>query len=99
MQQQERIRGWPVSRDVQEMQVDAAERHGELRKGVEPPFLRPPVKAVAPIFDKLPHISDIGAVSPRFAWRLVGKTHALEPLVQVGNGLPGNPEGKGLRLL
>ena|SRR6516164_106203 len=98
VQQQKRTRGWPFARHVQKMQVDAAERYSELRKGVEPRFLGPPIKAVAPIFDKLPKISDICPIGPRLAGRLVWKAGALEPLRQIGNRLPGDPVGENLWL-
>ena len=55
------------------MQVDAVQRHLELREGVEPRFLRAPVEAGrASESTKLLQIGDVGAVGPGLAGRLVG---------------------------
>jgi hypothetical protein len=64
VQQQKRARRRPLTGHLKKMQLDAAERHLVLRKGVEPCFLGAPIKSRAPIFDELLQIADIGAVGP-----------------------------------
>src|SRR5438874_13214854 len=74
------------------MQIDAAERHVELRKGVQPRFFGTPIKAAAPILHELPEIAEIGAVRPRVPRGLVGETGAGEPVAEIGNCLVGNSQ-------
>ena len=76
VQQQQRAGSRPLAGHVQEMQIDTAERHLELREGVQPRFLGAPVKRAVPIFDELTEVPDIGAIRPRVPWRLVGETGA-----------------------
>ena len=66
---------------MQKVQVDAVERNAELRKGVQRGFLGAPVKPVAPVFHQLTKISDIGAIGPGLAGRLIGKARAMEMFV------------------
>ena len=70
---------------MQIMQVDAVERHAELRKGVQRGFLGPPVEPIAPIVGEPAQIGDIGAIGPSLARRLIGKTGAGQPIAQVGD--------------
>jgi len=37
---------------MQEVQVDAVQRHPALREGVQAPLLRAPIEAVAPVGDE-----------------------------------------------
>ena len=48
VQQQQRTGGRPFAGHMQEMQIDTAERHLELRKGVEPRLLGAPVEGAPP---------------------------------------------------
>src|SRR5437868_1888135 len=77
------------------MQIDAAERHLELRKGVQPRFFGTPIKYAAPILHELPEIAEIGAEGPRVLWGLVGETGAGEPVAEIGNCLVGNSQRDG----
>ena len=92
MREQQRERRRPLALDVQEVQVDAVQRHLELRKGVEPRLLRAPVEAVAPVLDQLAQVRDVGAVGPGLAGRLVGEARAREALAQVGDRVVGDVE-------
>jgi hypothetical protein len=65
------------------MKIDAAHRDLELRKGVEPRLLRPPVEGGLPVFRDLSHVAEIGPKRPRLARRLVGKAGARETLAQI----------------
>ena len=75
----------PCTLHMQIMQVDAVERHAKLRKGVQRGFLGPPVEIVAPVFSEAAKISDIGAIGPCLAGRLVGKASAGKTVAEVGN--------------
>src|SRR5438270_1301115 len=79
------------------MQIDAAERRLELRKGVQPRFFGAPVEGAPPILHELPKVPDIGAVRPRVPRSLVGKTGAGEPGAKVGDCLLGNSQRERFR--
>src|ERR1700751_3545059 len=85
MHQQERRRVWPLPRDMQKVQVVIPSSDLELREGVEARLLRPPIEGPAPVLDEAAKIIDIRPVSPRLAWRGIGKTGARKALAQVGN--------------
>jgi hypothetical protein len=79
---------------VQEVHVDPVERRLELREGVEPRLLRPPVEARTPVLDELAQVADIGAVGPRLSRRLVGEARARETLAQIGDRLFGDVQSE-----
>src|ERR1700676_2178930 len=56
-----------------------------MGKGGERGFLGPPVKFVAPVFRKLTKISDVGAIGPRAAGRLVREACAGKTVAEVGD--------------
>ena len=94
VQQKQRHRVGADAGHMQIMQVDAVERDAELRKGVERCFLRPPVKPVAPVFGEFAKISDIGAIGPGLAGRLIGKARAGKTLAQIGDVGVGDVKGE-----
>ena len=95
MREQQRHRLRAAALDVQVVQVDAMQRHRELREGVEPRFLGAPVEATVPVLDQLLEVADIRAGGPRRAGRLVGKAGAGQTLAHVGDGAVGDVEMEG----
>jgi hypothetical protein len=67
------------------MHIDAVQRQRVLRQGVEPRLGGAPVEAVMPVADQLLHVSDVAAIRPGLARRLVGKARARQPLAQIGD--------------
>src|ERR1700730_13049124 len=96
--QQERAWRRPFAGYVQEVEIDAAQRHLVLREGIEPRLLGPPIERRAPIFDELPQIADIGAVGPGCPGGLVRISRPRQSFAQIHDGLIRNGEGEGLRL-
>ncbi|MCZ7566403.1 MAG: hypothetical protein M5U08_23525 [Burkholderiales bacterium] len=92
VQEQERHRVRSAALLVDEMQVGAGDRNGELAQGVQPRFLRAPVESLVPVFRERPHVCHAGAGRPRRERRLVRKAGAREALAQVGERLVGNAE-------
>ena len=95
MRQQQRQWPRPIALHMQEVQVDAVQRHRVLRKRVEERLLRPPVEAGVPVLDKLLEVGDIGSECPRLARRLVGKARACQPLAQIDDGAVRDVQLKG----
>src|SRR3954469_8682705 len=73
-----------MARFVDEVQVDAVQPRRELAKAVDPPFVRAPIEAVAPVRYKLAQVVAAGAGRPHGQWRLVRKARAPQPLAQIG---------------
>ena len=71
--------------------------HLELRHGVEPRLLRPPIEAAPPMTDQLAQVGDVGAVGPGRARRLVREAGARETLLEVADRLLGNLQHERLR--
>ena len=84
VREQQRHRVRTAALLVDEVQVDAAERHRELSEGVEPRLVRAPVEAVAPVRDQRPAGTRGWSRTPSRARDLVGPAHAVEALAQVG---------------
>ncbi len=82
---------------VDEMQVDAADRHRELPEAVELGFPGAPVEACAPVVGKLLRVRHAGSGRPRLQRRLVGPARAREAVAQVGDVGVGDLEGERLR--
>jgi hypothetical protein len=73
----------------------AVDLGGELRELVEPPLVRAPVVAAAPVRGELAEVAGCDAVVPAGAGQLVGPAGRVQPavqLVQVRLG-DGDPEG------
>src|SRR5262249_19041044 len=68
---------------VDEVQVDAADRRGELAPSVELGLLGAPVVAVAPVGDERFHVGEVGAVPPRLAGNLVRPAHPGGAVAQI----------------
>ena len=94
VRKQQRQRRRSLARHVQEVQVDAVERHDILGKGVEPGFLRTPIKAGVPVMHEFAQIAHIRAVGPRRPGRLVREARACEALAQVGQRRFGDVQGE-----
>ena len=85
MRQQQRKRLWSLAIDVEKVQVDAMQRHLELRECVEARFLRAPVEAAASVLHQLLQIRDARAVRPGLTGRLIWKPSARETLAQIAD--------------
>ena len=85
------------ARLVDEVQLDAADRHAELAKAVDARFLRAPIKVSVPIVDEILKTPKTGTGRPRLEWRLLGPARARQALAQVGERDLGNvqPERPG----
>ena len=94
VREQQRHRARPHPGLVDEVQVDAAQRHGELPARVELHLLRAPVVAVAPVADERLHVGEVGAVAPRLAGDLVGPAHARQARAQVVEHGVGHADGE-----
>ena len=98
MHQQQGAGVGALAGDVEEVQVDAVQVDGGLRKGVQPRFLGAPIEAVLPIGDEVARRIQVGAIGPGLARRLVGEAGAGEAFAQIVDGGVGHAQGEGLRL-
>jgi hypothetical protein len=74
--QRVRLRGT----DVQEVQVRAVDRGGELGKLVQPRFMVAPLIAVAPIGSELLEVVERNTAAPANAREFIWPTGACQPL-------------------
>jgi hypothetical protein len=85
----------PRRAQVREVDALAVDLGGELRELVEPPLVRPPVVAVAPVPGQLAQVVAGDAVLPPGTRQLVGPAGRVQPAVQLVQ-VPlrdGDPEG------
>lgn len=87
MRDQERQRLRPAAADVNEVDVQAADRGEELRQLVEPALVRPPVEACAPVLDQLLEVLELGPLVPAAARRGVRPPGAGEALAKIDQHL------------
>ena len=79
---------------MDEMDVDAVDRGLELLKLVEPAFLVPPIKLVAPIVDELLQVRLIGPEHPPHPVGLVGHTGARQSVLEIHQYGVGHVDGE-----
>ncbi len=82
---------------MQKVQVGIRPGRLELREGVEPRLLRPPIEGPTPIVDEAAKVTDVRPVEPGVAGRSIGKTRARETLAQVPKIAVGNVQRERLR--
>jgi hypothetical protein len=82
---------------VDEVQVDARQRHGELRESVQRRLLRAPVETVAPVLDQRLQVAHARSGGPGLARRLVRPARASQPRAQVVEHGVGDAQREGSR--
>jgi hypothetical protein len=92
----QRHRGRTAAALVHEVDRHVVEHGAEVRVGVHPRFLGPPVVPVAPVRDELLQVGAVGAVSPVGVTDVVGPADVREPTLQIVEDLVGNGDGEGL---
>src|SRR5262249_22966972 len=83
VREQQRDGLWADTGLVDEVHVDAAQRHRELSPRVELSFPCAPIVAVAPVGDERFHVREVRAVAPRLSRDLVRPPHAIETRAEV----------------
>ena len=87
VRQQQRLCRCALSLLVDEVEIDATDRHLELTKGIQLRFVPPPVVAVAPVGAEMLQVGGIGAVVPRCARNPVWPTRARQPIAKIIKGV------------
>src|SRR5207245_3684082 len=90
--EQERHGIYPTARLVDEVQLDAVQRHGELPQAVDARFVRAPVEALLPMSHELSQMGEASPGRPGRERRLVRKARARQTLAQIGERGFGNVE-------
>src|SRR2546425_8065499 len=92
VREQERHGIYPTARLVDEVQLDAVQRHGELPQAVDARFVRAPVEALLPMSHELSQMGEASPGRPGLERRLVRKARARQTLAQIGERGFGNVE-------
>ena len=80
MGEEQGMRIRPMSRHMQELQINALQADFVLRQSIQPRLLSPPVEVIPPVLDEAAHVSQVGAVGPRLPWSLIGEARARQAL-------------------
>ena len=94
VREQEGERGGSAPLRVNEVEIDARHRCGELGEGVQQRLVLSPVVVIAPVRAELLHVGEVGAEGPGGARRLVGEARAAEPLAEICEGRLGNVDAE-----
>src|SRR5439155_11803040 len=88
--------GSGTSPKVHEVGRPAVDLDEELRVGVEPPFLGPPVKAVAPIREEALEVGSIRAEMPAAVVQVLRPAGSGDPIAKVDEDVVADVNRKGL---
>ena len=80
-----------------EVHPDAIDLGPEVTEPVQPEFLRAPVEAVRPVFQKAAQVTEICALLPRRAWRRPWPPGVPDPRTHVGQDLVTHADAELLR--
>ena len=90
VRQRERHRVWHLRLLVDEVDLQAVDRRGELVELVQLSFLSPPVELVSPVLDEWLEIGGVSAVVPADVLQLIREARAREAFLQIAQDRVGH---------
>src|SRR5262249_23110876 len=82
---------------VHKMHPDTIDPGPEVTEPVQPAFLRAPVKAVRPVRQQVPQVTEVCTLLPRRTWPRPRPSRVSDPRTQVGEDLVAHPDTELLR--